>query len=78
MGGVGNGATEEDWCWDLNPGMAAMPGEDHVALAEWGLIGLGQSQDNMALGCAFLPRGLGSGRDLAGKERDERTLASGP
>ena len=27
--GVGNGATEEDWPWDLNPGMAAM----------WGLLG---------------------------------------
>ena len=40
-------AAEEDWRWDLNPGMAAIPkrgphgfgregGEDHVALAEWG------------------------------------------
>ena len=26
VGGVGNGAAEEDWCWDLNPGMAAMRG----------------------------------------------------
>ena len=26
MGGVGNGAAEEDWCWDLNPGAATMPG----------------------------------------------------
>ena len=25
MGGVGNGAAEEDWCWDLNPGTAAIP-----------------------------------------------------
>ena len=32
MGGVGNGAAEEDWHWDLNPGMAAMPGQDHAAL----------------------------------------------
>ena len=24
VGGVGNGAAEEDWCWDLNPGLAAM------------------------------------------------------
>ena len=23
MGGVRNGAAEEDWRWDLNPGMAA-------------------------------------------------------
>ena len=26
MGGVGNGAAEEDWGWDLNPGTAAMQG----------------------------------------------------
>ena len=24
MGGVGNRAAEEDWRWDLNPGMAAV------------------------------------------------------
>ena len=46
MGGVGNGAAEEDWCWDLNPGATAMQGggprhfggvgEDHVALAKDG------------------------------------------
>ena len=34
MGGVGNGAAEEGWCWDLNPGVAAMPVWDHAALAE--------------------------------------------
>ena len=28
VGGVGNGAAEEDWHWDLNPGVAAMPRED--------------------------------------------------
>ena len=34
---MGNGAAEEDWHWDLNPGVAAIPGaEDHTALAEWG------------------------------------------
>ena len=32
MGGVGNGAAEEDGCWDLNPGLAAMEGGDHAAL----------------------------------------------
>ena len=32
---MGNGAAEEDWHWDLNPGMAAIP-EDHAALAERG------------------------------------------
>ena len=26
VGGVGNGAAEEDWCWDLNPGVAAIEG----------------------------------------------------
>ena len=25
MGGVRNGAAEEDWLWDLNPGVAAIP-----------------------------------------------------
>ena len=26
VGGVGNGADEEDWHWGLNPGVAAMRG----------------------------------------------------
>ena len=50
MGGAGNGASEEDWRWDLNPGEAAIPKrgsrsfggvgeENHAALAEWGLRG---------------------------------------
>ena len=26
MGEVGNGAAEEDWCWDLNSGAAALRG----------------------------------------------------
>ena len=50
MGGVGNGAAKEDWCWNLNLGMAAIPerglhgfggvgGENHAALAEWGPCG---------------------------------------
>ena len=53
VGGVGNGATEEDWRWDLNPGVAATPKggphgfgreegeENHMALAEWGPRGVG-------------------------------------
>ena len=28
--------TEEDWCWDLNPGIAAIQREDHVVLEEKG------------------------------------------
>ena len=31
----------------------------------------------MVLGCFFLPRGLGSRRDFAGKKRGERTLSGG-
>ena len=37
VGGVKNGAAEEDWRWDLNPGMAAIPKrEDHMVLGEKG------------------------------------------
>ena len=32
MGGVGNGAAEEDWHWDLNLGAAAIEGENHEVL----------------------------------------------
>ena len=32
MGGIRNGAAEENWGWDLNPGMQAMlEGWDHMA-----------------------------------------------
>ena len=71
MGGVGNGAAEEDWRRDLNLGMAAIEGEDHEVLEE-------KREDHVVLGCSFLPRGLGSRRDFAGKKRGERTLAGGP
>ena len=74
MGGVRNGAAEEDWCWDLNPGEAAMPGEGHEALAERGPCCLGKREDHISLGCSFLPRTLGSRRDFARKKRrGERT-----
>ena len=54
MGGVRNGDAEEDWCWDLNPGSAAIPGgENHVALAEWGPRG-----SNTADGAGSLNHGL--------------------
>ena len=50
VGGVGKGAAEEDWRWDLNPGEAVIPErgprgfggegrEDHAALAAWGSRG---------------------------------------
>ena len=68
--GVGNGAAEEDWHWDLNPGTAAML----VLLAGY----FGQSQDHVTLGCSLLPHGLGRRRDFAWKKRGERTLAGGP
>ena len=57
--GVRNEAAEEDWHWDLNPGMASML----------------DSGDHMALGCSLLPHCLGSRRDIAGKGKGERTLA---
>ena len=71
MGGVGNGAAEEDWHWDLNQGVAAIEGEDHAVLEE-------RKEDRVALGYSLLPHGLGSRRDFAGKKRGERTLAGGP
>ena len=71
VGGVGNGAAEEDCCWDLNPGMAAM-------LGFLGPHSFGESWDHAALGFSLFPCGLGSRRDLAGKKRCERTLAGGP
>ena len=52
--------------------------EDHAALVEWEPHGLGESQDHVALGCSFLPRGLGSKRDFARKKRGKRTLSGGP
>ena len=36
---MGNGAAEEDRCWDLNLGVAAIEREDHKALAERGPCG---------------------------------------
>ena len=54
VGGVENGAAEEDWQWDLNPGAAAIPRrEDYAALAEWGPRG-----GNTADGSGNLNHGL--------------------
>ena len=70
MGGVGNGAAGEDWCWDFNLGVAAMEREHHTVLEE-------RKEDHVVLGCSFLPRRFGR-RDFVGKKRGERTLAGGP
>ena len=64
MGGVGNGAAEEDGSWDLNPGAVAIPRrgphsfggvgrENHTALAEWVPRGV-----NTADGARSLHHGL--------------------
>ena len=45
-GRVGNGVTEEDWHWDLNPGGAAMQGF-------LGPCSFGESWDCAALGCSL-------------------------
>ena len=37
-----------------------------------------KEEDHVVWGCFFLPCGLGSRRDFAGKKRGERTLAGGP
>ena len=58
MGGVGNGAAEEDWRWDLNPGPAAIW---RLFLGPGILLGttrLGQESGPRGLESApFLPRG---------------------
>ena len=43
VGGVRNGAVEEDWSWDLNPGTAALEREDHAVLKE-------RREDHVVLG----------------------------
>ena len=55
--GVGNGAAEEDWHWDLNPGEAAIQREDHVALEEKGerTTLLWQSGDSVATTQLMVP-----------------------
>ena len=48
-----------------------MEREDHAVLEE-------RKEELEVLECSFLPCGLGSRRDFAGKKREERTLAGGP
>ena len=45
--------------------------KDHAVLKE-------SREDHVVLESFFLPHGLGSRRDFAGKKRGERTLAGGP
>ena len=71
MGGVGNGAAEEDWRWDLNPGAAA------AMLCLFGTMRLWRLLETMQLGrrrttdfyfffCDMVPRlGRGGRKDCA-------------
>ena len=71
VGGVRNGAAEEDGRWDLNLGVAAVERADQAGLEE-------KREDHSVLECSFLPCVLGSSIDFARKKRGERTLAGGP
>ena len=48
--------------------MAAITGDNHVALAEWGPLGFDESQDHVFLVYSFLPRGLGSRKTFPGRK----------
>ena len=69
-GRVGNGVTEEDWHWDLNPGGAAMQGF-------LGLHSFGGGWDRVALGFSLFATWLRQQEILCLEERGERTLAGG-
>ena len=58
--------------WDLNPGAAALRTEEHTVLEE--RRGDERREDHLLLGCFLLPRGLGSRRDFAGKERGKSVV----
>ena len=84
MGGVGDGAAEEDGSWDLNPGAAAKERERERGPCGFGREGRGSCsfgevsrEDHAVLGCSFLPCSSGIRRDFAEKKRGERTLAGG-
>ena len=75
------GVTDCRWSWKwgcrrrLALGFKPRPGSHR----EGGLCGFqGEGEDHVVLGCSFLPRGLGSKRDFAGKKKGERTLAGEP
>ena len=90
VGGVGNGAAEEDWHWDLNPGVAAIPergprgfggegGENHAALAEWGPRGSdtadGTRSLNLLTGLYQGNFNIGSDFPLSGSKTSRLTAA---
>ena len=70
MGGVGNGAAEEDWRADLNPGVAAV-------LGFLGPHSFGGGWDRVALGFSLFATWLRQQEILCLEERGERTLAGG-
>ena len=49
VGGVGNGAAEKDWRWDLNPGAAAIPEKGERPTLLW------QSGDPMVVTQLMVP-----------------------
>ena len=66
------GRTTRFWGRRRRPRGSKVNGEkDHAVLKE-------SREDHEVLECFFLPHGLGSRRDFAGKKRGERTLAGGP
>ena len=84
---MGNGAAEEDWRWDLNPGTAAMlgedhralveKGEDHAALAEWGPLALMRVRTMWLWGAPFCHTALEAGETLPGRKGVRGLLLGG-
>ena len=69
MGGVRNGATKDNWCWDLNPGVATIRDWDHMALVR-----------DRTHSFEVLPFTMWIRKQERhpGKKRGETTLAGGP
>ena len=70
MGGVGNGAAEEDWSRDLNPSAAVMR-------SFLGQCGFGESWDCADLGCNLFATWLRKERFCLSPERGERKGVKG-
>ena len=64
--GVSNGAAEEDWCWDLNPGATAIPRREPCGFGRVGTLWVWQELGPRALGCSLLPHGSGLTGDHSG------------